>query len=112
MSQVKDIGGVKLLAVKVDAADPKELRSLSDVYKEKISSGVVVLGAQTGEKVAFIVTVSKDLTSHFNAGNIMKELAKIVGGTGGGRPDMAQGGGPEVSKLSDALSAVEDLIKG
>jgi alanyl-tRNA synthetase len=72
---------------------------------------VVVLGSDVGGKAALVVVVSKDLTDRVRAGDIMKKLAATVGGKGGGRPDMAQGGGPDVAKLDAALKSVEKLVK-
>lgn len=110
MAKVKTVNGVKVLSCKIDIDDPRELRSLADRYKQQIKSGIILLAANTGDKVAIVITVTKDLTEKYNAGNIMKEISAIVGGTGGGRPDMAQGGGPNVDRINDAVEAVYKLI--
>ncbi|PIR19919.1 MAG: alanine--tRNA ligase [Deltaproteobacteria bacterium CG11_big_fil_rev_8_21_14_0_20_47_16] len=110
MSQVKDVNGIKLLATEVPATSVAELRQFADQYKDKIGSGVVVLGAAIDGKAALIATVTKDLAGKIHAGNIIKQLAAQVGGTGGGRPDMAQGGGPDVAALSGALDKSSQLL--
>jgi alanyl-tRNA synthetase len=89
----------------------KALRELSDQLISKLGSGLSVLGSATGDKATLIVRVSKDLTSRFHAGDIVKELAPLVGGSGGGRPDMAQAGGSDVAGLKNALSKVYELIQ-
>ncbi|MDI6797438.1 MAG: DHHA1 domain-containing protein, partial [Desulfatibacillaceae bacterium] len=75
-------------------------------------SGVVVLGATSGEKVFLVVVVTKDLVKRFHAGNIIKQVAKIVGGSGGGRPDMAQAGGTQPENLEQALESAWEVIEG
>ncbi len=100
-----EVNGVKLLAKKVEADDPKELRELADRFKDKIKSGIVILAgvAKETNKVMLIVAVTKDLLPRFNASEIVKEASKIVGGSGGGRPDMAQAGGTKPEKIEDVL---------
>jgi len=98
------------LATEVPATSVAELRQFADQYKDKIGSGVVVLGAAIDGKAALIATVTKDLAGKIHAGNIIKQLAAQVGGTGGGRPDMAQGGGPDVAALSGALDKSSQLL--
>ncbi|MDO8518731.1 MAG: alanine--tRNA ligase [Deltaproteobacteria bacterium] len=110
MAQVKEIKGVKVLALEVDLDDPKALREFSDQVKNRLGSGIAVIGSKAGGKVALIVTVSADLTSKYNAGKIVSELAVVVGGRGGGRPDMAQAGGPLVEKLSEALQKITAIV--
>ncbi len=110
MSQVKDVNGIKLLAIEVPASSVAELRQFADQYRDKIGSGVVVLGAVIDNKAALIASVTKDLAGKIHAGSIIKALAAKVGGTGGGRPDMAQGGGPNAAALTSALSSIPQLI--
>jgi len=110
LAQAEDIGGVKVLIAKVDADSPKVLREMSDRFKERIQSGVLVLGAAQGEKVFLLVGVSSDLTKRAHAGNLIKEIARVVGGSGGGRPDMAQAGGNQPGKLQEALSLAKKLL--
>ncbi len=107
---IKEINGIKVVAKKVEVEKPAELRDLADKFKDKIKSGIVVLGAASGGKALLIAIVTKDLTDKYKAGNIIKEIASIVGGGGGGRPDMAQAGGSNPEKLSEALAKVEELI--
>ena len=107
--KVQEVNGVKLLVNRVDA-DPKTLRQAGDTLRDRLKSGVVVLGGVHGDSATLLVTVTKDLTKKHHAGKIIKQLTEIVGGRGGGRPDMAQGGGPDVSRLSEALEKVVDLL--
>ncbi|MDZ4224888.1 MAG: alanine--tRNA ligase, partial [bacterium] len=106
----KEVRGAKVLAARVDAATSQELREIADAYKQKLGSGVVVLGAVIQDKAALVVAVTPDLVSKFSAGEIVKKLAAMLGGTGGGRPDMAQGGGPDVAKLQEVLSQIGVLL--
>jgi len=108
MSQVEEINGVKVLITKLDGADAKSLRDTVDQLKNKLGSGVLLLAADEGEKVSLVAGVTKDLTGRFKAGDIMKLAAEAVGGKGGGRPDMAQGGGTDSAAIPAALQAVRD----
>ncbi len=110
MQQVREVGGVKVLAVEIPDANPKELRALVDELKQRIGSGVVLLGVRHEGKAALALGVTKDLTGRFPAGDLVKALAQIVGGTGGGRPDFAQAGGPEPEKLPAALAKLPELL--
>lgn len=111
LAQIKEIAGVKVLAATVSAMDMEALRNTADMLKDKIGSGVVVLGAVSGEKVNLVATVTKDLLSKgLHAGNIIKEVAAITGGGGGGRPDMAQAGGKDPDKLEEALAKVYNVV--
>ncbi len=103
--EAKEINGVKVITKIVEGLDKGGMRHLSDTLLAKIKSGVVVLGRTEDEKVSFIVRVSDDLTDKIKAGKIVQEIAPIVGGRGGGKPDMAEGGGTDASKLGDALEA-------
>lgn len=87
----------------------EELRSFADLIRDNLESGVVVLGAQINGKAALLVAVTKDLQKRFHAGNLIKELAPIIGGKGGGRPDLAQAGGPQTEEIDNALNAVEKI---
>jgi alanyl-tRNA synthetase len=110
-SEIKEIAGIKVLAKKVAVDTPAALRELADRLKDKVKSGVVVLGSVVGSKALLIAVVTQDLTSRLHAGKIVKEVASVVGGGGGGRPDMAQAGGPQPENLDKALEAALDLIK-
>ncbi|MGD0022182.1 MAG: alanine--tRNA ligase [Smithellaceae bacterium] len=110
ISQVREIGGVKVLAVEVSIADTKSLRDFGDKLRDKMESGIILLGSKTGEKALLLCMVSKDLVGKYSAGNIIKELAPLVGGSGGGRPDMAQAGGTQPENLGKAIAAIEKLL--
>jgi alanyl-tRNA synthetase len=109
--EVKEVGGVAVVARKVEVDNPGALRDLADQFKEKIKSGVVVLGSVSGEKVLLVAVVTKDLTPRLHAGNIIKKVAGMVGGGGGGRPDMAQAGGSKPEKLDEAMEAVYGIVE-
>ncbi len=107
----KEINGVKVAAKVVDGLDANGTRQLSDTLLARLKSGVVVLGRKDEGKVGIIVRVSDDLTSKIKAGDIIREIAPIVGGRGGGKPDMAEGGGTEPEKLADAIEAAYGVIE-
>ena len=109
--EVKSINGVNVLVKKVAVDSPGAMRNLADKFKEKISSGVMVLGSASGNKALMITIVSQDLVGRFHAGKIVKEIAAVVGGSGGGRPDMAQAGGSRPEKLDEALEKAYEVIK-
>ena len=106
-----DVGGIKVLAANVDGADAKSLRDTLDQVKNKLGSGVILLSAVEGDKVALAAGVTKDLTDRIKAGDLMREFAKRLGGKGGGRPDMAQGGGNDVAGLPEVLKAVPAWVE-
>jgi len=108
---VKSVNNTKVLIQKVSVDNPAALRELADRLKEKLKSGIVVLGGVNGPKVFLIVGVTKDLTKRFHAGNVIKQIASTVGGSGGGRPDMAQAGGTKPEKLDEALEKAYKVIK-
>ena len=110
LASVKEIAGVKVLAVKVETADPKGLRELADTLKDRLGSGVIALGCENDGKANLLVAVTGDLTSRFKAGEIVKTLAPVIGGSGGGKPDLAQAGGGLPDKLTEALETVYTLI--
>ena len=112
LSGVKDINGVKTLVREITADSPKDLREYADRVKEKLESGVIVLGTKKKGKVMLISVVTEDLTDRYKAGEIIKKLSEIVGGKGGGRPDMAQGGGNRPEKLGSALASAYEVIQG
>ena len=95
----------------VDGLDASGTRQLSDTLLARLKSGVVVLGRTDDGKVGLIVRVSDDLTGKVKAGDVIREIAPIVGGKGGGKPDMAEGGGTEPAKLSDAIDAAYAVIE-
>jgi len=109
---VQTIGGVSVLVKKVEADSPAALRELLDRFKDKLRSGVMVLGSVSDGKVMLIAGVTKDLTKRFHAGNLIKQVSAVVGGSGGGRPDMAQAGGSQPENLDAALAKALEVIRG
>lgn len=110
INHVQEIKGVKVLATVVDAPDVKTLRDFGDKLRDKIPSGILLLGSRVGDKAMLLCMVTKDLTGKYHAGNIIKAIAPIVGGSGGGRPDMAQAGGPDAGKLDEAIGKIGELL--
>jgi alanyl-tRNA synthetase len=110
LSEVKVVNGISVLAQEVSADTPAALRDMADHVKAKIKSGIVVLGSRTPDKALLITVVTKDHLERYHAGKIVKQVAAMVGGGGGGRPDMAQAGGSEPDRLPQALAAVYDII--
>ncbi|WP_444958373.1 alanine--tRNA ligase [Microbulbifer sp. ZKSA002] len=110
-AQAIELAGFKLLATSIDGADPKSLRDLADQMKNKLGSGVVLLAAPGDEKVALVAAVTQDLTDRLSAGDLMRFAAGKLGGKGGGRKDMAQGGGTDVSALPNMLKEVPNWIE-
>jgi len=108
---VKSVNNTKVLIQKVSVDNPAALRDLADRLKEKLKSGIVVLGSVNGPRAFLIVGVTKDLTKRFHAGNVIKQIASMVGGSGGGRPDMAQAGGTKPEKLDEALEKAYKVIE-
>ena len=106
-----DLGGVKLVVSQLDGADPKSLPDVLDQLKNKIGSGIIVLGTVSEGKVGLIVGVTKDLTDRFHAGDLVNHIASQVGGKGGGRPDMARAGGSDPDSLPAALASVEQFAR-
>jgi alanyl-tRNA synthetase len=106
----RNVAGVKVLGKIVDGLDANQQRQLSDTLLARLKSGVVVLGRAENGKASIIVRVSDDLKDKVKAGNVIKEIVPIVGGRGGGRPDMAEGGGPETAKLAEAIDAGYDAV--
>ena len=107
----RTINGVRVVAAKVSGADRDNLRQLVDTLRQKLGSGVVVLASADDGKVALITGVTKDLIPRVHAGKIIQELAKLVGGSGGGRPDLAEAGGKDTSAIERALSTVYPLLE-
>ncbi len=111
MGQIKDIAGVKVLATEVAIPDAKTLRDFGDKLSDKLGSGVILLGSKADDgKAMLLCMVTKDLADRFHAGNIIKELAPLVGGKGGGRPDMAQAGGSDPANLTRVFAELEKLL--
>jgi len=110
-SQVEAIGGVNVLAAKVEGVGGDELRAMVDALRERIRSGIVLLAAPADGKVTLALGVTPDLTARFKAGDLIRETAAIVGGKGGGRPDFAQAGGRDPGKVDDAFERLRALVR-
>jgi alanyl-tRNA synthetase len=110
-AEVQTIGGVNVLVKRVEADSPAALRELLDHFKNRIRSGVMVLGSVSDGKVLLIAGVTQDLTKRFHAGHLIKQVSAVVGGSGGGRPDMAQAGGSQPEKLDAALAKALEAIR-
>jgi len=110
LDQVRPVDGIPVLALEVEVSDPKGLRDYADKLRDRLKSGIIVLGSQAADKAMLIAVVTKDLTKRFRADQIIKELAMVVGGSGGGRPDMAQAGGPDKHMVPAALEKAYDII--
>jgi len=110
LDQARDVDGVRVLAVKVESMDGKRLREMADQLRDKLGSGVLVLGCEFDGKANLLTAVSKDLTGRLQAGNLIRPLAEQVGGKGGGRPDLAQAGGSDPSGLAAALEQSYRLV--
>ncbi|HEX2385358.1 MAG TPA: DHHA1 domain-containing protein, partial [Candidatus Binatia bacterium] len=111
LAKKQQVDGAAVVVSKVDKLDPNQLRELADQVKDKLGSGIVFLVSAGDTNVSMVASVTKDLTSRFHAGNIIKQVAPIVGGGGGGRPDFAQAGGKDPSKVDQALDKVREIVK-
>jgi len=106
----REIAGVRVLSARVDGVSGKELRNMVDELRAKLASGIVLLASEQDGRLALAVGVTKDLTDRYRAGDLMREVAGMVGGKGGGRPDFAQGGGDDPSRLDAAFERFEALV--
>jgi alanyl-tRNA synthetase len=109
-SNVKEIAGIKVLAARMDGADAKTLRDAVDKFKDKLQSAIVVLGSVDGGKVHLAAGVTKDNIGKIKAGDLIKPVAELVGGKGGGRPDFAQAGGTNTEAIDEALDSVAEWV--
>ncbi len=112
LSKTRDIQGIKVLSQVLPEVDRASLRSLADDLKHKLGSGIVILGTPLDGKVALVVMVTSDLAKRIPAGKIIKEIAALVGGSGGGKPELAEAGGKDSSKLADAIERSYSIIQG
>ena len=110
LDSAEDVGGVKVVAARLDGADSKALREAADKLKDRLGTGVVVLGAVEDDKVRLVASVSQDLTKSLKAGDLIRPVAEKVGGRGGGRPDFAQAGGTDPGQLDAALALVRTEV--
>jgi alanyl-tRNA synthetase len=111
LQQTKSIKDVRVLSARVAGADRESLRQLVDVLRQKLGSAVVVLGTAEDGKVALISGVTKDLTGRLHAGKIIQAVARQVGGSGGGRPDLAEAGGKDTQSLEKAILGVYEIVE-
>lgn len=111
LSQARDVGGVKVLGVRTDVTDRAALRELAEQLRDKLGDSIVLVGSESAGKAQLVLTVAKGLSDRFKAGELIRPVAGVVGGAGGGRPDMAQAGGTEVARLPDAINAIYDTVK-
>jgi alanyl-tRNA synthetase len=107
----REVGGINVQARRVPEMSPSELRNLADTLRQKLGSGVVVLGMESGGKATLLAAVTDDLTDRVRAGDLVRELAKVVGGRGGGKPNLAQAGGPDAARLGDALKLAAEIVE-
>jgi alanyl-tRNA synthetase len=110
LAQARDVAGVKVLGVAVDVSDAGALRELAEKLRDKLGDSVVMVGSKSGPKVQLVLTVARSLVPRLKAPELIRPLAQIVGGSGGGRPDMAQAGGTDVSKLEEALAGLTRVV--
>jgi alanyl-tRNA synthetase len=110
LAQARDVGGVKVLGVAVDVSDAGALRELAEKLRDKLGDSVVLVGSKSGPKVQLVLTVARALVPRLKAPELIRPLAQIVGGSGGGRPDMAQAGGTDASRLEEALEGLPRVV--
>ena len=110
MGRVRNLNGVDILSAVVEASDAKTLRDFGDKLRDRLRSGIILLGSRSEGKAMLLCIVTKDLTKRYHAGNIIKAVAPVVGGSGGGRPDMAQAGGQKPEFLEKALEKLPELL--
>jgi alanyl-tRNA synthetase len=106
----RDVKGVKMIARRVNGLEKSALRGLSDSLRDRLGSGLVVIASESDGKVSLVVSVTKDLTGRIQAGRVVKELAPIVGGGGGGRPDFAEAGGKDPSKIDELIRRAPEVV--
>jgi alanyl-tRNA synthetase len=112
VSQAREIAGTRVLAIRVAAAEGSDLRGLVDDLRAKLGSGVVLVASESDGRVSLALGVTKDLVGRFRAGDLIREVAGVVGGKGGGRPDFAQAGGNDPSRIDAALDRLRELVSG
>ncbi|GMR04306.1 MAG: alanine--tRNA ligase [Thermodesulfobacteriota bacterium] len=110
-ASAREVNDIKVIASKVETADPKQLREMADNLRRKLGSGIVVLGGSADGKAVLIAAVTKDLTKRFSAGAIVKRLSPLFGGRGGGKPDLAQAGGGDPAKLAATLEGAYGVVE-
>ena len=112
MAGIKHIGNINLLTAQVDGMSADEMKTMADKVKADVQNSVAVMGSLTDGKITFVAMASKDaVKAGVHCGNIIKEITAIAGGRGGGKPDMAQGGGADANKIDDALARVDEIVE-
>lgn len=111
LNEAKELKGVKVVKIRHDGLNPEDLRQLADNIKDRLHSGIILISSVSDAKAAIVCVVTKDLKDKYHAGEIIKKITKIAGGSGGGKAEMAQGGTKEIEKLDQALESVYDIIK-
>jgi alanyl-tRNA synthetase len=111
LAKKDSVDGASIIVSQVNGLDAKQLRDVADRLKGKLGSGVVVLASVSEGKVNLVASVTQDLTRRYHAGNMIRALAPMLGGGGGGRPDFAQAGGNEPANINAALKRAEELIR-
>jgi alanyl-tRNA synthetase len=111
LKEVKELKGVKIVKLRHDGLNQEDLRHLADNIKDRLGSGIILVSSVTDAKAAIVCMVTKDLKDRYNAGEIIRKIAKVAGGSGGGKAEMAQGGTKEIGKLDQALESIYDIIK-
>jgi alanyl-tRNA synthetase len=112
LAKARDVAGVKVLGVRSEVTDRGALRELAEQLRDKLGASVVLVGSEADGKAQLVLTVAKSLTDRLKAGDLIRSAAQIVGGSGGGRPDMAQAGGAEVARLDEAIESVYSGVSG
>jgi alanyl-tRNA synthetase len=110
VQNARDVGGVRVLGVRTEVTDRSALRELAEQLRDKLGDSVVLVASEHEGKVQLVLTVAKNLTGRYKAGDMIRHVAQIVGGSGGGRPDMAQAGGTDVTKIDEAVAAIYDCV--
>ncbi|MBI2895449.1 MAG: alanine--tRNA ligase [Deltaproteobacteria bacterium] len=110
LGRAREVDGVKALGARTEVKDPRALRDLADKLRDKLGKGIVLLAAESGGRVSLVMTVTKDLTSRLDAGKLIRDVAAVVGGSGGGRPDMAQAGGTDPSRIDEAIERFHEAV--
>ena len=111
LDNAKDINGVKVLAHRIDGMDTRDLRTLADNVRDALGSGIIMLASVKDEQAAIVAMVTTGLTKQFSAGDLLKQVASLAGGRGGGKPDLAQGGARDIGKLDKALESLYDIVR-
>jgi len=111
LGSARQVGGVAVITGRIDGLDPDGLRSVADMLRDRLGSGVVCVASVVGDKVNVVAAVTKDLVKKFHAGKLVQDVARAIGGAGGGRPDLAQAGGRDAARLDDALRLVDEYVR-